>query len=134
MFDALDRLYGSGGFLPRKADLFKPGLESLEDRAVPATFVVNDVGERRGVDWEFNSWGGELGGLYTSWEMDDAMATAVCDRERAGRYRAPFVLEGGSIHSDAEGTLLVTEECLLNANRNPTMSRAEIETAPARCQ
>ena len=55
------------------------------------------------------------------------MASAVCARERVARYRAPFVLEGGAIHSDGDGTLLATEECLLNANRNPSRSRVEIE-------
>ena len=96
-------------------------------RDIGPTFVVNDLGLRRGVDWEFNAWGGALGGLYDEWANDDAMAAAVCARVGVERYRAPFVLEGGAIHSDGEGTLLVTEECLLNPNRNPTMSRADIE-------
>jgi agmatine deiminase len=43
------------------------------------------------------------------------------------RYKAPLVLEGGSIHVDGAGTLITTEECLLNKNRNPDKSRAEIE-------
>ena len=47
--------------------------------------------------------------------------------ERAGRYRAPIVLEGGSIHVDGEGTVLATEECLLNHNRNPELDREQIE-------
>ncbi len=96
-------------------------------RDIGPTFVVDDGGERRGVDWRFNAWGGELGGLYAPWAQDDAMAAAVCGYEGVDRYRAPFVLEGGAIHSDGEGTLLVTEECLLNPNRNPDLSRAEIE-------
>ncbi len=96
-------------------------------RDIGPTFVVDDHGERRGVDWEFNAWGGALGGLYASWAQDDAVAAAVCAQEGAARYRAPFVLEGGAIHSDGMGTLLVTEECLLNPNRNPTRSRTEIE-------
>jgi agmatine deiminase len=96
-------------------------------RDIGPTFVVDGTGARRGVDWEFNAWGGHRGGLYASWDRDDAMAAAVCATEGVERYRAPFVLEGGAIHTDGEGTLLVTEECLLNANRNPTMSRAEIE-------
>jgi agmatine deiminase len=96
-------------------------------RDIGPTFVVDDRGETRGVDWEFNAWGGAHGGLYPSWADDDAMAAEVCARERVARYRAPFVLEGGAIHSDGDGTLLATEECLLNPNRNPALSRAEIE-------
>ena len=96
-------------------------------RDIGPTFVIDDRGERRGIDWQFNAWGGELGGLYASWAQDDAMAAAVCGYEGVERYRAPLVLEGGAIHADGEGTLLVTEECLLNPNRNPDLSRAEIE-------
>ena len=95
-------------------------------RDIGPTFVV-DGHRRRGVDWEFNAWGGHNGGLYPSWDADDAMAARVCELEGVDRYRAPFVLEGGSIHSDGEGTLLTTEECLLNPNRNPQLSQAEIE-------
>ena len=96
-------------------------------RDIGPTFVVDDDGGIRGVDWEFNAWGGEHGGLYASWDQDDAMAAAVCADERVDRYRAPFVLEGGAIHADGEGTLLVTEECLLNPNRNPDLDRARLE-------
>lgn len=97
-------------------------------RDIGPTFVVDDRGHRRGVDWVFNAWGGDHGGLYRSWAQDDAMAAAVCEVESAPRYRAPFVLEGGAIHADGEGTLLVTEECLLHPNRNPGLDRPEIET------
>ncbi len=96
-------------------------------RDIGPTFVVDDHAEVRGVDWQFNAWGGRLGGLYESWAQDDAMAAAVCATDGVDRYRAPFVLEGGSIHADGEGTLLVTEECLLHPNRNPDRSRAELE-------
>jgi agmatine deiminase len=96
-------------------------------RDIGPTFVVDGSGSRRGVDWMFNAWGGERGGLYARWDQDDAMAEAVCAADGVDRYRAPFVLEGGAIHADGEGTLLVTEECLLDPNRNPTMSRSEIE-------
>src|SRR3546814_20738038 len=44
------------------------------------------------------------------------------------RYAAPLVLEGGSIHVDGAGTLLTSEECLLNPNRNPGLDRAAIES------
>jgi agmatine deiminase len=91
------------------------------------TFVLDGEGRRRGVDWRFNAWGGLDGGLYFPWDRDDRVAQKVLEVERAERYRAPFVLEGGSIHVDGEGTVLTTEECLLNPNRNPALGRGEIE-------
>ena len=93
------------------------------------TFVVNrSLGERRGVDWIFNAWGGLDGGLYFPWANDDLVAAKVCELEGAPRYRAPLVLEGGSIHVDGEGTCITTDECLLNPNRNPSLSRRDIES------
>ena len=96
-------------------------------RDVGPTFVVGGGGERRGVDWRFNAWGGRDGGLYCPWDRDERVAAKVLEVEGAGRYRAPLVLEGGSIHVDGEGTVLTTEECLLNRNRNPELSREQIE-------
>lgn len=93
------------------------------------TFVVDDGGGRRGVDWRFNAWGGHEGGLYSPWERDDRVAPKLLEVEGADRYRAPLVLEGGAIHVDGEGTVLSTEQCLLNPNRNPELSRAQIEVA-----
>jgi agmatine deiminase len=92
------------------------------------TFVVNDRGSVRGVDWQFNAWGGLNGGLYFPWDQDDAVAQKVLEIEGCERYRAPFVLEGGAIHVDGQGTLITTEECLLNPNRNPGLTRAQVET------
>jgi len=91
------------------------------------SFLIDGRGAVRGVDWRFNAWGGLHGGLYSPWDRDEAVARKVLEIERADRYRAPIVLEGGSIHVDGEGTVLTTEECLLNPNRNPQLSRAQIE-------
>lgn len=98
-------------------------------RDVGPTFLVDEHGGRRGVDWRFNAWGGLRGGLYFPWDRDDRVAAKVLEIERAERYRAPLVLEGGSIHVDGEGTVIATEQCLLNANRNPELSREQIERA-----
>lgn len=87
------------------------------------TFVVDSGGDRRGVDWHFNAWGG----IYSPWDRDEAVAARVLEIENADRYRASIVLEGGSIHVDGEGTVLTTEECLLNPNRNPELSKGQIE-------
>ncbi|MCL4293839.1 MAG: agmatine deiminase, partial [Acidimicrobiia bacterium] len=96
-------------------------------RDIGPTFVVDGTGRLRGVDWIFNAWGGLVDGLYFPWALDDAVARKVCEIEGADRYRAPIVLEGGSIHTDGEGTLFATEECLLSAGRNPELSKEEIE-------
>ena len=98
-------------------------------RDVGPTCVVNRRGEVRGVDWHFNAWGGLDGGLYFPWDQDDLVARKVLEIERLARYRAPLINEGGAIHVDGEGTALVTEECLLNPNRNPELSREDIELA-----
>ena len=89
------------------------------------TFVVDGAGRRRGVDWHFNAWGG----IYPSWDRDERVAAEVLRLQGADRYRAPLVLEGGSIHDVGQGTALSTEECLLNPNRNPRLSREQVERA-----
>lgn len=97
-------------------------------RDVGPTFVKNARKEVRGINWRFNAWGGEVDGLYASWEKDDAAAEAICDALDYPVYDVgDFVLEGGSIHSDGEGTLLVTEACLLSPGRNPHLTKEEIE-------
>ena len=117
------------------AQLDHPGIRVVElssndawVRDTGPTFVINGQGGLRGVDWTFNAWGGELGGLYSDWALDDQVASKILSMERCPRYRTEgFVLEGGSIHVDGEGTLITTEECLLNPNRNPHLQREEIE-------
>jgi agmatine deiminase len=101
-------------------------------RDVGPTFVVGRTKRVRGVDWMFNAWGGKAGGVYAHWELDDQVAAKVLEIECGERYRAPFILEGGAIHVDGQGTLLTTEECLLNPNRNPTLGRSQIESLLAR--
>ncbi|WP_206060530.1 agmatine deiminase [Nitrincola alkalilacustris] len=91
------------------------------------TYLINDRGLRAGIDWDFNAWGGLNGGLYFPWDRDQRVARKICGISGDPVFRAPLILEGGSIHVDGEGTLLTTEECLLNPNRNPDLSREEIE-------
>ncbi len=93
------------------------------------TFVVNDrTNEVRGIDWRFNAWGGLTDGAYFPWDQDDKVASKICEIERKEIYSLEnFVLEGGSIHVDGEGTLITTETCLLHESRNPHLSKKEIE-------
>ena len=87
------------------------------------TFVVNAQREVRGIDWQFNAWGG----MYTPHEQDQLIAHKILEIERTPRYMCEMVLEGGAIHVDGEGTCITTEECLLNPNRNPSLSTGQIE-------
>ena len=96
-------------------------------RDVGPTYVVNN-GHVRGVNWKFNAWGGEYDGLYASWDKDDRVASSFCSYLHQDYYDAsPFVLEGGAIHTDGKGTVIVTERCLLSPGRNPGLTKEEIE-------
>jgi agmatine deiminase len=92
------------------------------------SFVTDGKGCVRGVDWSFNAWGGLFNGLYFPWDLDEAVAQKIVEIERVDRYKAPLVLEGGSIHVDGEGTCITTAECLLSPGRNPDLSKEEIES------
>ncbi|WP_151735609.1 agmatine deiminase family protein ['Paenibacillus yunnanensis' Narsing Rao et al. 2020] len=87
------------------------------------TFVVDKEGKLAGVNWKFNAWGGK----YVPFDLDDAVAPQILGHYGVKQLDAPLVMEGGSIHTDGEGTLITTEECLLNVNRNPELSREQIE-------
>ena len=92
------------------------------------TFVVNDDGDVRAVHWHFNAWGGLVDGLYFPWDQDALVGLKVADLAGVDRYRPDsFVLEGGSIHVDGEGTVMTTEMCLLSEGRNPELSKEQIE-------
>jgi agmatine deiminase len=96
-------------------------------RDVGPTFVTDGNGSLRGIDWVFNAWGGLYNGLYFPWDLDETVAAKVLEIERVARYKAPLVLEGGSIHVDGEGTCITTAECLLSPGRNPDLTQSEIE-------
>ncbi len=93
-------------------------------RDIGPSFVIDVQGGIEGGDWRFNGWGGK----YQPYDQDAAVAGAVLEHLGLPGHAAPMVLEGGAIHVDGEGTLLTTESCLLNPNRNPDLGREEIET------
>ncbi len=97
-------------------------------RDVAPTFVKDENGDLYGISWEFNAWGGDYNGLYSDWKKDNQVAEKCCNMLGIKCIDAsPFVLEGGSIHSDGCGTILTTESCLLSKGRNPSLSKEEIE-------
>jgi agmatine deiminase len=89
-------------------------------------FLVRDHDGRRGrsiVDWGYNAWGNK----YPPFDLDDAIPQHVARYRKLPLFSPGIVLEGGSIEVNGQGTLLTTEACLLNPNRNPQLNRAQIE-------
>jgi agmatine deiminase len=87
------------------------------------TFVWKAGKEIAGINWNFNAWGEK----YKPYNLDNEVATKILEHIKVPKLDVPIVLEGGSIHVDGEGTLLTTEQCLLNQNRNPHIAREQIE-------
>jgi agmatine deiminase len=89
------------------------------------TFLTRAEGENPLAfnDWIFNGWGRK----YLAYEEDDRIAKDIASLLKVPVFHHPMVLEGGSIEVNGAGTCLTTEQCLLNRNRNPHMSRGEIE-------
>jgi agmatine deiminase len=114
--------------LPASIRVLETSSNDAWARDVGPTFLLGPNGELRGVDWQFNAWGGLDGGLYCPWDLDDQIAAKILQTERAKSYRAPITLEGGAIHVDGEGTILTTSACLLDTNRNPFITRDIMET------
>lgn len=113
--------------LPESVRLLQIDTDDAWARDVAPTFVRHTDGTVRGISWKFNAWGGDFDGLYPDYQQDDAAADAVCSALGLSCYDArPFVLEGGAIHSDGEGTVLVTEACLLSKGRNPDLTKEQI--------
>jgi len=96
------------------------------------SFLIGPSGDLAGVDWQFNNYGNHPHAdkpalAETDFVNDQAIAARVLSILGVRRFAAPLVMEGGSFHVDGDGTVLVTEECLLNANRNPSLDRDAIE-------
>ena len=114
--------------LPKEIRVVEMSSDDAWCRDTGPTFLVNDQGARRACDWSFNAWGGLVDGLYFPWNADDAVAEKICELTDTDSYRLDdFILEGGSIHVDGEGTVLTTEMCLLSEGRNSYLSRHQIE-------
>ena len=86
-------------------------------------------GKNLAIDFRFNAWGGAYDGLYPHYKEDDELGKKLaCYLKNDVHSLSSFILEGGSIHTDGEGTLITTEACLLSKGRNPKLSRSEIES------
>ncbi|HXC56219.1 MAG TPA: agmatine deiminase family protein [Rhizomicrobium sp.] len=106
-----------------KAEIFEVPLDDSWARDFGPTFLRGQDGRRAAVQWQFNAWGNK----FHPWAEDAQFATRAARHAGVRTYDAPLVCEGGALHGDGEGTLLTTEQCLLNANRNPHLDRQQVE-------
>ena len=102
------------------AEIFIAPIDDSWARDSGPTFLLGQPAA--GVAWRFNAWGGK----YDGYDNDTALAARVLRRAGAEQFAAPIICEGGAIHVDGDGTLITTEQCLLNTNRNPGRARDEI--------
>ena len=89
-------------------------------------YVIRETGglrERAIVDWGYNAWGNK----YPPYDLDDVVPQRIAELSREVLFQPGIVMEGGSFDVNGRGTLLTTESCLLNPNRNPDASREQIE-------
>ena len=101
------------------------GLDDSWLRDCGPIYTLDDDATRVAVHFRFNAWGEK----FRPWDRDAAVGAAIAQRLGDPVREADLVLEGGSILTDGAGTLLTTEQCLLNPNRNPDLEAEEIEAA-----
>ncbi len=108
--------------LDQKIEIIEFKIDDCWARDTGAIFLLNNENKLGGIDWEFNGWG-----KFKPYDSDNKVAKFMIEYSSAKYFNNNMILEGGSIHVDGEGTLLTTEQCLLNKNRNPKLSKEEIE-------
>lgn len=108
------------------ADFHRVAFGDIWLRDTAPLFLRRQDGAVALVRFSFNGWGGKF-----VLPEDDRVAERVAEASGLHGYRFPFILEGGSVEPDGEGTLLTTRQCLLNPNRNPGMDPKAMEAALA---
>ncbi|MDE3114406.1 MAG: agmatine deiminase family protein [Pseudomonadota bacterium] len=117
--DAAEAKLASSG----KAEIFEVALDDSWARDSGPSFLLGPGGAKAGVAWQFNAWGNK----YHPYTDDARFAARLLAAAGARLYQAPLTCEGGAIHVDGAGTLLTTEQCLLNLNRNPNLTQQQVE-------
>ncbi|GAB19503.1 hypothetical protein GOEFS_088_00140 [Gordonia effusa NBRC 100432] len=111
-------------YLSSAVELVEAPLDDAWMRDIGPTFVVDDAGTVGGVDWVFNGWGAQD---WATWDHDEHIARTVIDHTGVNYIGSDLVNEGGGIQVDGIGTVLITETVQLDAGRNPTLAKADVE-------
>ncbi|MGH6931650.1 MAG: agmatine deiminase family protein [Dongiaceae bacterium] len=109
--------------LGNSASLVEIPIDDCWARDSGPTFVATGDGGLRGISWRFNAWGRK----HSTWNQDDELPERLLAHEGIESRRSWLTCEGGSLTSDGEGTLIVTETSILNPNRNPGVSKSFAE-------
>ena len=108
--------------LDKNVEILQTPIDDAWCRDTGAIFLLNEKNQLGGVDSDFNCWG-----YKENFEQDDKIAKFMINEANATYFKNDMVLEGGSIHVNGQGTLITTEQCLLHENRNPHLSKDDIE-------
>jgi agmatine/peptidylarginine deiminase len=116
-------------YLSADIDLVEAPLNDAWMRDIGPTFVHTDDGSVAAIDWVFNGWGAQV---WATWDRDEKIGAFVAGLAGAPVVTSRLVNEGGGIHVDGEGTVLVTDTVQLDPGRNPRVARADVEAELAR--
>lgn len=116
-------------YLDSAIDIVSREIDDAWMRDFGPTFVVDEEGALGAVTWVFNGWGQQH---WATWDHDALLAPAMAEWVDAPRVDSALVNEGGGIHVDGLGTVLVTETVQRDPGRNPASTRADIEDELAR--
>ena len=119
-----DALAVAKEYLDSRIEIIEAPLNDAWMRDIGPTFVKNSAGDVAGVNWIFNGWGAQN---WASWEKDSQVATLITNRVGKAVLNSSLINEGGGIHVNGAGAVMLTETVQLGEGRNSTWSRAEVE-------
>ncbi|TDS13245.1 agmatine deiminase [Sphingobacterium paludis] len=121
---ALGHLQQAGANLDNISFHFNPTNDAWCRDHGPAFLLSEDGLTKAVVDWGYNAWGGK----YPPYDLDDVIPTRIAEAFGLPLFTSDIVMEGGSVEFNGAGTVLTTTACLLNENRNPHLTKEQIET------
>ena len=109
-------------FTGQNVEIYDLELDDIWFRDIAPLFIKNAAGEVAATDWQFNGWGGKY-----RWQKDTVVPQKLAKKLGLEHFRIPVVMEGGALDINSKGDCLTTKQCLLNPNRNPDLSQADLE-------
>ena len=120
---AMGHIMAAGANMDNISFYFHPTNDAWCRDHGPAFVMNRETGEKAVVDWGYNAWGGK----YPPFDLDDVVPTKIAKEFNLKLFTPPIVMEGGSVEFNGKGTVLTTTACLLNENRNPHLTKEQIE-------